>query len=660
MSGVQMPMFEPESTWVAPSLGNLPDWRGVKRIGFDVETCDPNLLKMGPGVRRDGRMVGYSFCLEDGPKYYIPFGHAGGGNLDKEQALGYLRKQAKDFDGTLVGMNLSYDLDYAAQEGAAFSSVKGFRDIQIADALINELHNSYSMDAICERWNVPGKNEQLLREAIEAFSTRKMKLNLKADLWRLPAKFVGAYGEDDAEIPLRVLRKQEREIEEQDLWDIFNLESEVQPVLVKFARRGVKIDQDKLAQVKEWSVAEETKAIKEIKDKTGYDVGVGNCWKAEALVPALEKIGVQIKRDKKGKASVDQELLSAIGHPVADAIAWARKTNKLRTTFAASVERLMTKEGRLHPSYNQLPRDKGDSGGGGDIKGARFGRLSSENPNIQQQPSRDEFAVMWRSIYLPDEGGMWLCADYSQQEPRMTTHYAYLAGIQSASAAVNAYRTDPLTDNHQMMSDLTGVPRKLAKIIFLGLCYGMGGAKLSRGLGLSTRWLVSVGRNQRQYFDTRYAAAEFAQGKPTARMWEVAGEEAQAILDKFNGAAGYVGTLSKKCEEAAQKRGFIRTLLGRKCRFPLDDNGSYDWTYRALNRLIQGSAADQTKRAMVEVDRAGYDMQMQVHDELDGTVYSVKEAKAIGEIMENCVKLEVPNRVDIEIGPNWGEIKAVA
>jgi DNA polymerase I-like protein with 3'-5' exonuclease and polymerase domains len=208
------------------------------------------------------------------------------------------------------------------------------------------------------------------------------------------------------------------------------------------------------------------------------------------------------------------------------------------------------------------------------------------------------------------------------------------------------------------MSDLTGTPRKAAKAIYLGLCYGEGGGKLAEDLGLPTRWAVRYGSwgTPIQYFEDWDDAVELNNEK-NGFMWKVAGEEAQGIIDQFNDRAPYIKKLADYAKKRAEKKGKIRTVGGRVLNFELLDNGKYDECRRALNRLIQGSAADQTKRAMVEVDKAGHHIMLQVHDELDNSVEDKKEAEQISEIMQNAITGLVPFRVDTETGPNWGEIK---
>lgn len=647
---LQMPLFAPESTWSPPVLSELPSWADAKRICVDVETKDQHLKQLGIGVRRGGFITGVSFTIEDGPSAYLPIRHEGGDNLDEAQVLAYLRAQAKDFKGDLVGANLQYDLDYLLEDGIDFQQVRYFRDIQVADPLIYELHMSYSLQNIAERHGFAGKDVSLLEEAARIYG-----VDPKSGMWRLPARYVGPYAERDTQEPLRILRRQERRIDDEDLWDIWNLESKVLPCLVRMRRRGVRVDLERLRGVEEWSLTQEAEALAKVKHATGHSIAVGDVWKAGALAPALEAIGVKLEETSTGQPQIDKFLLGGIDHEVARSIAWARKVNKLRTTFAASVRTYMV-DGRIHCTFNQIAREDEK----GDQKGARYGRLSCVDPNLQQQPSRDEFATMWRSIYIPEEGAEWVANDYSQQEPRWTTHFAAVMDLPKARVAAQAYWDDPDLDNHQFMADLTGLPRKFAKNIYLGLCYGEGGAKLSRDCGLPTRWALSSGRGRErrvQYFATREETLEARREVEDGYMFEAAGEEGQEIIDKFDSRAPFIKLLAKKAEAQAKKNGFIKTVGGRKLHFPQRPDGSYDWTHKALNRLIQGSSADQTKEALVALDAAGHFIQLQVHDEIDGSVATREEAYAMANVMRDIRKAEVPFRVDTEIGPSWGEAK---
>jgi DNA polymerase I-like protein with 3'-5' exonuclease and polymerase domains len=654
----QLPLFTPDAEWTPPSMSDLPDrWPDKGRVAVDTETNDPWIgKKMGPATYADGYMCGYSFAIEDHPDggFYLPIRHAGGDNVDPDQALAYLRHQAKHFTGTLVGANIGYDLGYLGTEDIRFPQVEWIRDVLVADPLINELHNSYSLESVLGRHGLAGKEEAGLKAAADAYG-----VNAKSSMWQLPGRYVGEYGEGDAVKPLALLRRQERIIDDMGLWDIYNLESQVTPVLAKMRERGVRIDMDRLQQIEEWTITQERELLAAVKHETGVSIAVGDVWKADALAPVFEQLGVELARTKTGKVSINQELFASIQNKAVKCLARARKVNKLRTTFAASIRRHQV-NGRIHCNYNQIV-GRADTEKEG-VKGVRYGRLSVDKPNLQQQPAREDFSAMWRSIYIAEDGRQWASLDYSQQEPRWTTHFAALMDLEGAREAAQAYWDDPTIDNHQFMADLTGLDRKPAKAIYLGLCYGEGGAAICDDLGLSTRWAISYtpdkGRRRREYFDTRQEAQQKAASLPVETfIWRAAGEEGQHILDTFDKRAPFIRLLSKTAETRAKTRGYVTTVGGRHLHFPQAPNGSYDFAHKGLNRVIQGSSGDQTKRAMVEIDREMPDlwMNLQVHDELAASITHPVQAETAARIMRECFPAKVPFRVDIELGHSWGE-----
>lgn len=676
---LQLGFFEPESDWKPTPLSELPDWKGAKRIGIDAETRDLSLSAgLGPGQLRGDYTVGWAFAIEGGPKHYIPLRHEAGGNVDCEQGLAYLRHQIKHFDGEYAGANLAYDVDYGYTDGFEWHCDAKFRDVQIADPIINELQKSYSLANIGKRYGIEAKDETLLVDA-----ARNAGLDPKKGLWRLHSKFVGAYGEQDVASPLELLRKQEAIIDRDGLREVYDLETDVLPVLVRMRRRGVRIDFGKMEEIEAWAIQEENRCLDLIKRETGVQIGFDNIMSARAVGPALEAIGVKLQTNDDGSPQIDRFLLGKNDHPVPQAILRIRKVNKLRNTFITSMRKYAIPEpgsnryARLHCQFHQIAKETE----GGDQKGVRYGRLSATDPNLQQQPSPDrdpEVAGEWRKIFVAEEGAIWGCNDYSQQEPRWTTHFASVLDLPRAREAAHVYASDPNADNHTLMTQMIHGERQAmwwkenepklfkyhrgnSKLIYLGLCYGEGGAKLAHDLNLPTRWAHQTGwgkRMQIRYFETQREAMASREALEEGFYREVAGEEAQAILDKFNTEVPFVGDLADVASKRAQSRGFVTTICGRRLNFPEAGGGRFDYTHKALNRIIQGSAADQTKRALVEIDRAGHFMQLQVHDETDGSYASVAEAQAVGEIMRNAVTSPwVPFRVDTECGPNWGEIK---
>jgi len=647
------PLFPPDSSWRPTPVCDLPVWPKQGRIGYDVETCDPDLKRLGAGVRRsNARLVGISFAIEDGPRHYLPFGHAGGDNLQRDHVLDYIRDQAAYFEGDLVGGNLPYDLDWSEEHGIKFPRVKAFRDIMVADPLIYELHRSYSVQNISKRWGFDGKDETLLKEAAAQYGVHP-----KEGLWELPARYVGAYAEEDADLPLRVLRRQERKIVEDELERVYALETSLLPVLVRMKRRGVRVNLQRLAQIERWSVLEEARALDEVHRQTGVLIRAGTMdregqiWQAEAIAPALRQIGVEPPKTEKGAPSITAAMLDGLHHPVADAIKRARKVNKLRTTFAASVREHQVK-GRLHCQFNQLPRsDDSSSDSDEEGEGARFGRMSSSKLNLQQQPSRDDFSAMWRAIYLPEEDEQWASIDYSKQEPMWIISLAERLRLRGAKECADQYRRDPKSDIYQVVDSFINVGRKQSKIIFLGRAYNMQAKKLAVDLGKPTRLMVYGPRGTSYPVDSDMGRQLVGQGN---KKFVGACEEVEEYVRKIDAEMPFVRELSEKAEKHAKANGFVRTESGRRCHFEQDENGNYQFTYRALNRRIQGSAGDQTKQALVNIDREGYRILFPVHDEIANSIKSRKEADAIAEIMCSAIKIEMDMRVDIEIGESWG------
>lgn len=632
----QLPLLLPDCDWAPPNLGELPSWRKAQRIGIDTETCDPELQELGPGTRRGSYIAGISFAIEDGPGHYLPIRHEGGDNLPPAQILGYLQEQAALFTGELVGANLAYDLDFLAEDGVHFSSETKIRDvISVADPLIDEAQKSYSLDNVAKRrlGDTAGKERALLEQCAIAHG-HKPKEAVKF-AWRYPGRYTAAYAIGDVRLPLQVYAAQRPLLDAEELWPIFELESELLPCLVAMRRRGVRVDEERLARSEQTFLSREQEALEEVRKLTGVALTPETDTRSDECARVLDHLGYEVQLSPKTRRpSVDKELLAELEHPAIAALSLARRYNKMRTTFCASIWRHLT-NGRVHCVFNQMRRER-DTGG---LAGPAYGRISSEHPNLQQQPSRDEqVAREWRSIYLPDEGGLWGSMDYSQQEPRWAVHFAELRGFPKAAQAAQRYRDDPKTDNHQMMADLADIPRKQAKEIYLGLTYGMGGGKLCKKLGLPTRFMPHP-----------------AHPREEGVLLEVAGPEGEELLKKFDREVPFLKRLSRDCRDWANRRGYIRTVLGRRCRFPERAGGGYDWTNKALNRLIQGSSADQTKRAVIECERAGHALQIQVHDEICCTVQDREHAEQIAEIMRDCVPAQVPFLVDVEVGANWGE-----
>jgi len=615
-----MPLFTPETEWVMPD--ELKDLREHTEIAIDLETNDPELKSLGSGnVIGRGHIAGVAVAVEGWSGYY-PIHHEQGGNMDRKLVLKWLQDVLKQENTTFIFHNAMYDVCWLRSAGL---TIKGpIVDTMIAASLIDENRMSYQLNTLAKHYVGLGKDEKILVEAAKEYG-----LDPKADMWRLPPMFVGQYAERDAESTLKLWQRLKIELYNQELMDIFNLETRLFPCLVDMRFKGVKVDLEKAQNIKQNLIKREESLIKKIKDLTGVEVEI---MAARSIAKAFDKLKLPYDRTaKSNEPSFTKNFLQNHPHELPKAIAEARELNKAHTTFIDSITKHEHK-GRIHADINQIRSDAG---------GTVTGRFSMSNPNLQQIPARHpELGPMIRSIFIPEDKHVWGSFDYSQQEPRILVHYAKLQNLSGVDEIVDAYN-DGDADFHQAVADMAGIERKQAKTINLGLMYGMGKNKLMAELGLMK-------------------------------------ESAEKLIKQYHVKAPFVKQLMDNVSRRANDRGKIRTLLGRACHFdlwqpvqfgvfkplPLEEaRKEYDeplkraFTYKALNKLIQGSAADMTKKSMVALYENGIIPHIQIHDEVNISVESDTHAEDIIKIMESAVELQVPNKVDYEKGANWGEIK---
>jgi len=617
-------IFEAQTEWIAPN--NFPDLKGYKVISIDLETRDPDLKSKGSGaVIGNGEIIGVAVAVDGWCKYY-PFGHEGGGNLDKKRILEWLKSVCAT-EATKVFHNAMYDVCWLRSYGI---EVKGhIIDTMVMASLVNENRMSYALNALSWEYLGERKNENILKEAAKNWG-----IDPKAELYKLPAMYVGEYAEKDASLTLELFKRLSTEIKKENLIEIFNLETELFPCLVDMKFKGVRVDVQKAHELKRKLTEQEKQFLLEIKKETQIDVQI---WAARSIATVFDKLNLPYKRTEKTSApSFTKNFLSEHKHPIVNKIAKAREINKAHTTFIDTILRYEHK-GRIHADINQIRSDQG---------GTVTGRFSYSNPNLQQIPARNkDLGPMIRSLFIPEEGCKWGCFDYSQQEPRLVVHFAATtAGIKDDSSVkeiIDNYSNNDI-DFHKAVADMAGIDRIQAKTINLGLFYGMGKAKLQAELGLNTK------------------------------------QEAEELFNTYHERVPFVRDLMNEVSKWASRDGEIRTLLGRGCRFNKWEPAQFGmhtpmtwedaikkygenrirraFTYKALNKLIQGSAADMTKKAMLDLYKEGIIAHIQIHDELDLSVESEEKAKKTIEIMENAVKLLIPNKVDYESGKTWGDI----
>jgi DNA polymerase I-like protein with 3'-5' exonuclease and polymerase domains len=617
-------MFSVQTEWDCPE--NFPDLTGEKYIAIDLETKDPGLKSRGSGaIQGNGEIVGIAVATE-GWKGYYPIAHEGGGNLDRRIVLEWFRKVCAT-DSYKIFHNAMYDVCWIRAYGIPING--HIMDTMLMASLIDENRLWYTLNSISYDYLRKVKDEKSLKDAADSWG-----IDPKSELYKLPAMYVGSYAEQDAYLTLELFKRLSSEIQAKNLVEIFDLESQLFPCLIEMKFKGVRVDVERAHKLKQQLSQQEEQLLLQVKKETGIDVQI---WAARSIAKVFDKLSLTYAKTEKTKSpSFTKNFLSTHTNPLVKSIAKAREINKAHTTFIDTILKHNFR-GRIHADINPIRSDQG---------GTVTGRFSYSNPNLQQIPARNkDLGPMIRSLFLPEKDHKWGCFDYSQQEPRLVVHYAASTPLiqddQSVKDIVNKFKNNDV-DFHQTVADMANISRTQAKTINLGLFYGMGKAKLQAELGLNSK------------------------------------QEAEDLFNQYHENVPFVKELMSSTSRRAQISGSIGTLLGRRCRFTKWEPKSFGmhkpmefeeavkeygqphirraFTYKALNKLIQGSAADMTKKAMLELYNEGIVPHIQIHDELDISVASDSQAKKIIEIMENAVSLEVPNKVDYESGQTWGDI----
>ena len=608
---IQTTLFKPQTEWVPPQ--KFPNLKESKMITVDIETCDEELKVKGPGwPTGNGFITGVAIRAEDFVGYY-PVAHQGGGNLDKKKVFSWL-KDVLALPCPKLFHNATYDVGWL--ESSGFKVNGRINDTMLAAALIDENRFSYTLNALSKDYLNEYKSEALLRDAAKDWN-----IDPKKEMWKLPSAFVGEYAEQDVILTAKLWDLFNVEIDRQSLSDIYNLELDLLPLLLKMTRQGVRVDIEKAKQLEKEFIKEEKQLLNIIKRATGIKVEI---WAAASVAKVFDQMKLDYPRTlKSGQPSFTKNFLLNHENPIAQQIVRAREVNKARTTFIETIYKHSYK-GRIHAHIHQMRSEDG---------GTVTGRFSYSNPNLQQIPARNKnLGPRIRSIFMPEKGHKWGIFDFNQQEPRLVAHYARLTDQFKSDEIIEAY-DDPHADFHQLVADMAKIPRKQAKTINLGLFYGMGKNKLQAELGISK-------------------------------------DKAEKLFNTYHEKVPFVRSLASAVTKRASDKGRIRTLKGRICRFDLwepnefgihrplsykdalsewagGENGVYyhrirrAFTYKALNRLIQGSAADQTKKVMVDLYKEGIVPHIQIHDELDISIKNEKEVDKIIEVYFSICGTEI-------------------
>lgn len=635
-----MDFMLPESNWKPPT--SLPSLSGATIVALDTENRDDGLKNdRGPGwVYRAGWVAGISYAADTGESGYIPIRHQDTECFDHSEVGAWLERVHRT--KRCVYHRAVYDLGWVTTEWDGMPMPERLEDTMILEFSLDENQLTYNLDDVCARRGIKGKDEKLLRDAAQALGC-----DPKADLWRMPGRYVGPYATQDAVATLELLRKHYPMLVAQNCEDAYRLEIDLIPLIIHMRRVGIAIDQDKAPQVRSRLMQRRNMFLSQLSEKLqiGRPVEMEDVNSPKFMETIFRSESLPVIRTEKGNPSFKTEDIEKIDHWLPELIVGARKMQDAGEKFVGNYIMGYMHLGRIHAEIHQTKSDDG---------GTRTTRMAYSDPPLQQMPSRiDEIKKMIRGLFLPEPGQIWGALDYSQQEYRLIVHFAFLCKIVGVEEAVRMYRENPKTDFHNLAAELTRLPRRKAKDVNFAKAFGAGKAKFALMTGMTL-------------------------------------EEAAATMDQYDDLLPFVKGLANFCMNRAQFKGYIRLLDGARSRYerwePTWQGDKYhapcsleearrrindrehDWygkrlkramVHKAMNSLIQGSAARQTKLVMREAWRAGLPPILQMHDELDWSFSEKWQAVRCEEIMRDTVKLSVPVVVDAEFGRSWGEAAAV-
>lgn len=574
-------------------------------ISVDIETFDPDLIEMGPSVYRGtGYIVGVGIVKDDGFSHYYNVGHRGIADELKKKNMAIV-KELLGTEEEKVFANAAYDMDWL--ENWAKVPVRGYiHDVQIAEPLLDEYKMTYSLDTLANQYLGIRKGTDKLKEWCEKQGIRGIPAS---NIYQMPEEVVAPYCLLDAELTLQIIQKQLPEIARQDLTTVYEMECALVRTVLRMRRQGVPINRTVLKKN-----AEQVKGIFLAKQKELVETyGKFNYNSTKQLAEKFDELGISYPQTELGNPSIKKDHLEAIDHPIGALIKSIKESYHILNTFLLGAFVDYDTKGRIHCQFFPLKRDDG---------GTVSGRFSSQNPNLQQVPKReDAFGSLCREVFYPEEGHWWGKIDYSQIEYRFIAHYS--AGPRS-DLIKRRYNEDPKTDYHQFVMDLTGVDRNDAKRLNFGMAYFMGAASMSRKFG-----------------------------------WDI--DRARDLIEIYFSEVPFLKPTRANVVSIAKGRGYIRTIMGRRARIS-DFMKENKKEYVMFNRLIQGSAADLMKKAMVDAEASGVfntlKLHTTVHDELGLSVPKTREGveayEELKNVMEQALHLRVPIIAEADIGDSWG------
>jgi DNA polymerase I-like protein with 3'-5' exonuclease and polymerase domains len=367
-----------------------------------------------------------------------------------------------------------------ADLGVAMPPSNQLDEIGALATLVDENLFQYSLDALCKQYGLPGKDETLLLQAIEAAgmaqASRRKKINAREYIWQLPARFVGPYAEADAVNTLLLFETLNPILDREGTRTAYRLDVDLMPIVHEMRRRGIRVDQSAAEQARD--LAKRNAALAKLSARHGALVGMdeinGRKWKEKAF----DQHGIEYPRTEKGNPSFAAGKvgwMATHSHWLPQLIATASKYDAAGIKFLEGHILNHSVNGRIYAEIHPFRADGG---------GTRSSRFSYSNPPLQQMPSRDkEIGPLIRRVFLPEEGETWAKPDISQQEFRLVVHYAIQHGLPGAREAAEIYRNDPTADFHGMVAQMTGLDRDMAKATNFAKIYGAGVKKMAEMIG---------------------------------------------------------------------------------------------------------------------------------------------------------------------------------
>ena len=672
----------------APRLSEL-DLKGIDTVAIDLETYDPDLKDKGSGaIRKKGWVCGIAIAT-DKQTLYFPLDHKEVDNIPRNKAWKYLNEKLfQNPNIKKIFHNAMYDVCWIRTESGLMPQGP-LLDTMVAASIIDENRMKYSLDALSKDYLKDHKYKWDLKEKTLDWSDGFIK-DPMTNMHKLPYELVKEYAEQDVNLTLRLWKLFDKKIDQEErveigtedekvktLRPIFELETRLFPCLVDMRFKGVRIDVEAAQKLGERLEKIKNNIINHIKKRTGIKIEI---WAASSIKKLLDKLQIKDYKTtpKSDQPQLSKNYLKTHKNHFVRLISKAREFDKAKNTFIEGLLKFVHR-GRIHADINQIRGEKG---------GTITERFSMSNPNLQQIPAKGFIGKKMRELFIPEEGHVWGSFDYSQQEPRIVVHYALKLAMTGTEEVVESYKNNPDADFHKIVADMARIPRTTAKTINLGLFYGMGKNRLANQLNLDYKEatelfntyhnkvpfikqlstdLQEFARRNKFLYTLEDRFCRFNKWETMNKRWNP--KEKKYMVSVIETGQDEEGKeIKKSVEKPVPLLSKEEAILHYKSDlsdmgYPSDTEcvnfeNHYQpaFIYRALNKLVQGSAADMTKKAMVNLYEKGILPHIQIHDELCISIKNEEEGNTIKTIMEKAIPLEVPNKVDYESGPNWGKL----